>query len=138
MKYWSFLFAALLATANQEVLGQEADSYIAALTVTPNAFVAGSRVDIRTDMKEFSSFFYRGVFWQASLDGVNFQWIGDAQQVGGDSSLTYVFRFENIPSSTFFLRAGVVTESFVVSGRTTTEYTSAVQINPLTQGAPGA
>lgn len=138
MKYLLIILGGLLALVPGIARSQEADSYIARLTVTPNAFVAGSRVDIRTDMKEFSSFFYRGVFWEASLDGVNFQWIGDAQQIGGDSSLTYVFRFENIPSSTFFLRAGVVTESFVVSGRTSTEYTSASQINPLRQGDPGA
>lgn len=125
--------ALLLAQASAE----PADSYIRSLTVTPNAFIAGLTVELRADLKEFSSFFYHGIFWEVSFDGSSFQSVGNARQLGGDFSLTYVFDF-HVPSSTFFLRAGIVTESFVVSGRTYTEYTSAVQVNPLISDQPGS
>ena len=134
LKTWLGLVWGMLITAT----GQEADAYLNRIIVTPNAFVAGSSMEIRVDLKQFSSFLYRGIFWQVSFDGTRFQSIGDAQQVGGDFSLTYVFTFNNIPASPFLLRAGIVTESFVVPGSTTTDYTSAVRVDPLAQGQPGA
>ena len=65
---WLWLFSGLAGLA----LAQEADSYLNRLEVTPNAFIAGAEVQIRVDLKQFSSFLYRGVFWQISFDGVRF------------------------------------------------------------------
>lgn len=125
--------ALLLGRASAE----PADSYIRSLTITPNAFIAGSTVELRADLKQFSSFLYHGIFWQVSFDGSSFQSVGNSRQLGGDFSLTYVFNFK-VPSAPFLLRAGIVTESFVVPGSTYTEYTSAVQVNPLTSDQPGS